>query len=80
RAAVSGRAGYGAVGGRAGRGAVGEQTAPAEQAGGQRVRHRLWGPGTLLNRDDHELVIAFDSVGYRHLTAAALTNGLLTAE
>jgi ATP-dependent DNA helicase RecQ len=47
---------------------------------GLRVRHRLWGPGTLLSRDDHELVIAFDSVGYRHLTAASLTNGLLTPE
>jgi ATP-dependent DNA helicase RecQ len=43
-----------------------------------RVIHRLWGPGTILSQDDHELVIAFDSVGYRHLTAAALTNGLLT--
>ena len=42
------------------------------------VRHRLWGPGVLLSRDEHELVVAFDSVGYRHLTAAALTNGLLT--
>jgi len=47
---------------------------------GQRVSHRLWGPGTILSRDDHELVIAFDSVGYRHLTAASLTNGLLTVE
>ena len=47
---------------------------------GQRVRHRLWGPGTLLSRDDHELVIAFDSVGYRHLTAASLANGLVTPE
>jgi ATP-dependent DNA helicase RecQ len=47
---------------------------------GLRVSHRLWGPGTLLSRDDHELVIAFDSVGYRHLTAASLTNGLLTPE
>ena len=47
-------------------------------ASGQRVRHKLWGPGTLLSQDDHELVIAFDSVGYRHLTAASLTNGLLT--
>jgi ATP-dependent DNA helicase RecQ len=47
---------------------------------GQRVRHRLWGPGTVLSRDDHELVIAFDAVGYRHLTAASLTNGLLTPE
>jgi ATP-dependent DNA helicase RecQ len=42
------------------------------------VRHRLWGRGVLLSRDEHELVVAFDSVGYRHLTAAALTNGLLT--
>jgi ATP-dependent DNA helicase RecQ len=45
-----------------------------------RVTHQLWGPGTILSQDDHELVIAFDSVGYRHLTAAALTNGLLTVE
>jgi ATP-dependent DNA helicase RecQ len=48
------------------------------QPGTQRVMHRLWGAGVLLSRDDHELVVAFDSVGYRHLTAAALTNGLLT--
>jgi ATP-dependent DNA helicase RecQ len=47
---------------------------------GQRVTHRLWGPGTLLSRDDHELVVAFDSVGYRHLTAASLTNGLLRTD
>jgi ATP-dependent DNA helicase RecQ len=50
------------------------------QPGAVRVTHRLWGPGTLLSRDDHELVVAFDSVGYRHLTAAALTNGLLTVQ
>jgi ATP-dependent DNA helicase RecQ len=48
------------------------------QPGAQRVMHRLWGSGVLLSRDEHELVVAFDSVGYRHLTAAALTNGLLT--
>jgi ATP-dependent DNA helicase RecQ len=53
---------------------------PAAAETGQSVRHRLWGHGTLLSRDDHELVVAFDSVGYRHLTAAALTNGLLTLE
>ncbi|MET0863291.1 MAG: RecQ family zinc-binding domain-containing protein, partial [Nakamurella sp.] len=47
-------------------------------APGATVIHRLWGPGTLLSRDSHELVVAFDSVGYRHLTPAALTNGLLT--
>jgi ATP-dependent DNA helicase RecQ len=57
------------------------RTAPeVSRQAGQRVRHRLWGPGTILSRDDHELVIAFDSVGYRHLTAASLTNGLLTVE
>ncbi len=49
----------------------------AVPGGGKRVRHRLWGTGTLLSQDEHELVVAFDSVGYRHLTAAALTNGLL---
>jgi ATP-dependent DNA helicase RecQ len=53
-------------------------THTAAQPGAQRVMHRLWGAGVLLSRDDHELVVAFDSVGYRHLTAAALTNGLLT--
>ncbi|WP_433303316.1 RecQ family ATP-dependent DNA helicase [Actinoplanes sp. CA-030573] len=52
----------------------------AAAPGSTRVRHRLWGPGTILSRDDHELVVAFDSVGYRHLTAASLTNGLLTTE
>jgi ATP-dependent DNA helicase RecQ len=52
----------------------------AAAPGGQRVRHKLWGPGVLLSRDDHELVVAFDSVGYRHLTAAAFTNGLLTLQ
>jgi ATP-dependent DNA helicase RecQ len=54
----------------------------SHQVSGQkgRVVHKLWGPGTILSQDDHELVIAFDSVGYRHLTAASLTNGLLTVE
>jgi ATP-dependent DNA helicase RecQ len=50
---------------------------PPVPDGGQRVTHRLWGAGTLLSQDEHELVVVFDSVGYRHLTAAALTNGLL---
>jgi ATP-dependent DNA helicase RecQ len=49
-------------------------------APGVTVVHRLWGSGTLLSRDDHELVVAFESVGYRHLTPAALTNGLLTVK
>jgi ATP-dependent DNA helicase RecQ len=62
-----------------------EHSAPATpshdpQPGAVRVTHRLWGPGTLLSRDEHELVVAFDSVGYRHLTAASLTNGLLEVD
>jgi ATP-dependent DNA helicase RecQ len=45
---------------------------------GATVNHRLWGRGTLLSQDEHELVVAFDSVGYRHLTPSVLTNGLVT--
>jgi ATP-dependent DNA helicase RecQ len=45
---------------------------------GRRVRHRLWGDGTLLHQDDHELIVIFDAVGYRTLTPAVLANGLLT--
>jgi ATP-dependent DNA helicase RecQ len=44
---------------------------------GQAVIHSLWGSGTVLSVDEHELVVAFDSVGYRHLTPAVLTSGLL---
>ena len=44
---------------------------------GAAVTHRLWGKGTVLSEDDHELVVSFESVGYRHLTRAALANGLL---
>jgi ATP-dependent DNA helicase RecQ len=52
----------------------------AEPPGGVGVHHRLWGAGTLLARDEHELTVVFDSVGYRQLTAVALTNGLLTLD
>ncbi|WP_167529507.1 RecQ family ATP-dependent DNA helicase [Streptomyces spinoverrucosus] len=45
--------------------------------GGTPVRHGLWGEGLLLSRDDHELLVYFDSVGYKHLTATALTSGIL---
>ena len=58
--------------------ATGVEPQQGDPAPGVIVIHRLWGPGTLLSQDDHELVVAFDSVGYRHLTPAALTNGLLT--
>jgi ATP-dependent DNA helicase RecQ len=45
---------------------------------GAHVVHRLWGGGTVLAADPHELLVVFDTVGYRHLTPAVLTNGLLT--
>ena len=57
-------------------GAVG-QTHVDQPGRGQRVRHGLWGEGTLLHQDDHELIVVFDAVGYRTLTPATLTNGLL---
>ncbi|WP_249999388.1 RecQ family ATP-dependent DNA helicase [Actinoplanes sp. M2I2] len=62
-----------------------DTTAPPPPAGwtpaggdGTRVTHKYWGSGLLLARDEHELSVLFDSVGYRHLTPAVLTNGLLT--
>lgn len=45
--------------------------------GGAPVRHRLWGDGQLLSRDDHELLVYFTDVGYKHLTASTLTSGIL---
>jgi ATP-dependent DNA helicase RecQ len=45
--------------------------------GGVPVRHRLWGDGQLLSQDDHELLVYFTSVGYKHLTASTLTSGIL---
>ncbi len=59
-------------------GPVTRSDAAAEISVGAAVSHRLWGMGTVLSEDDHELVISFESVGYRHLTRAALSNGLLT--
>ncbi len=44
---------------------------------GSRVQHATWGEGRVLSADPHELVVVFDTVGYRHLTPAAVTAGLL---
>jgi ATP-dependent DNA helicase RecQ len=41
------------------------------------VRHRLWGEGRMLSRDDHEVLVYFTSVGYKHLTASTLASGIL---
>jgi hypothetical protein len=52
-----------------------------EAATGRVTLHELTQTSGLgRTRDEHELTVAFDSVGYRHLTAAALTNGLLTLD
>ena len=45
---------------------------------GAGVVHRLWGRGVVLAADPHELLVVFDTVGYRHLTPAVLSNGLVT--
>ena len=42
------------------------------------MQHRLWGHGTVMSADQHELVVAFESVGYRHLTTAVLDTGLVS--
>ena len=51
---------------------------PAAVGAGTRVVHTAWGPGVVLAADAHELLVVFDAVGYRHLTPATLTSGLLT--
>jgi ATP-dependent DNA helicase RecQ len=53
---------------------------PVRSLHGIPVHHRLWGAGTLLSRDDHELVVVFDGVGYRHLTPRSLRDGVLTID
>lgn len=53
------------------------QHARPSVTGGVAVRHRLWGEGQLLSRDDHELLVYFASVGYKHLTASTLSSGIL---
>jgi ATP-dependent DNA helicase RecQ len=45
--------------------------------GGTPVQHRLWGEGHLLSQDDHELLVYFASVGYKHLTPSTLVSGIL---
>jgi ATP-dependent DNA helicase RecQ len=45
---------------------------------GAAVTHKLWGHGTVMSADQHELVVAFESVGYRHLTTAVLDTGLVS--
>ncbi|GAA1319378.1 RecQ family ATP-dependent DNA helicase [Pseudonocardia xinjiangensis] len=55
--------------------AAGQGRAPVDP--GSRVEHTTWGGGTVLEADPHQLLVVFDTVGYRHLTPAALTTGLL---
>jgi ATP-dependent DNA helicase RecQ len=58
---------------------VADGTAPRVlPAVGAAVQHRLWGHGTVMSADQHEIVVAFESVGYRHLTTAVLDTGLVS--
>jgi ATP-dependent DNA helicase RecQ len=58
---------------------VGQPAAPwSALAPGSHVRHRVWGDGVILSADPHQLLAAFDRVGYKHLTPGVLTNGILT--
>jgi ATP-dependent DNA helicase RecQ len=50
---------------------------PVVLDGGTPVLHRLWGEGHLLSRDEHELLVYFSSVGYKHLTPSTLASGIL---
>ncbi|MGW0877106.1 RecQ family ATP-dependent DNA helicase [Streptomyces sp. NPDC002755] len=50
---------------------------PAVIGSGVPVQHRLWGKGHLLSEDEHELLVYFGSVGYKHLTASSLSSGIL---
>ncbi|MEW2506993.1 RecQ family ATP-dependent DNA helicase [Amycolatopsis sp. NPDC047767] len=49
----------------------------ADVSGGAPVHHRLWGDGQLLSQDEHELLVYFPSVGYKHLTASTISSGIL---
>ncbi len=44
---------------------------------GSRVKHKTWGEGVVLSADAHQLVVVFDTAGYRHLTPAVIPRGLL---
>jgi ATP-dependent DNA helicase RecQ len=45
-----------------------------------RVRHRAWGPGTVLRSESDRVVVLFDQAGYKTLsTQTVLRRGLLTA-
>ncbi|GAA3021775.1 ATP-dependent DNA helicase RecQ [Streptomyces fulvorobeus] len=50
---------------------------PVVVDGGAPVQHRLWGEGHLLSQDNHELLVYFSSVGYKHLTPSVLASGIL---
>ncbi len=46
---------------------------------GTRVRHSEWGDGMVLGEEGDRITVLFDSVGYRTLSLAAITDqGLLT--
>jgi ATP-dependent DNA helicase RecQ len=65
----------------AGRGAARAQAADPAGLGlrvGERVRHPVWGEGSVQLLEDHEIVVVFDEVGYKTLAAEVVAEkGLL---
>jgi ATP-dependent DNA helicase RecQ len=61
--------------GEGGRDTVGTQpagTAASGFAGGARVRHPVWGEGTVQHGDPEKIVVAFDEHGYKTLSVEVL--------
>ncbi|MER7936512.1 MULTISPECIES: RecQ family ATP-dependent DNA helicase [unclassified Streptomyces] len=46
---------------------------------GVRVRHDQWGPGEVMSEDDGKITVLFESVGYRTLSLAVVTDKQLLA-
>ncbi|MEU2181719.1 RecQ family ATP-dependent DNA helicase [Streptomyces thermolilacinus] len=56
-----------------------EHPAAASYPAGTRVRHREWGDGMVMNEEGDRITVLFDSMGYRTLSLAAVTDSdLLT--
>ncbi|MGW0364732.1 RecQ family ATP-dependent DNA helicase [Streptomyces sp. NPDC002990] len=56
-----------------------EHPAAAEFPAGTRVRHREWGDGMVLSEEGDRITVLFDSMGYRTLSLAAVSEQDLLA-
>jgi ATP-dependent DNA helicase RecQ len=46
-------------------------------AAGTRLRHKAWGPGTVLENDGVRVTVLFDTVGYKELAVSVVLAGHL---